>query len=166
MTDGNGSGDSVVIERTFDAPVERVWQLWTDPEQFKEWYGPSGATITVADFDVRVGGTRKVCMEVESPAGAMVMWFVGKHLEVVEHQRLTYTEAMADEAGNTISPAQRGMPAEHPTMTEVRVQFAAEDGRTRMVMTHVGIPAGSPGEAGWSMAFDKLAAVIAAASAP
>jgi uncharacterized protein YndB with AHSA1/START domain len=45
MTDTEGSRDAVVIERTFDAPVDLIWQMWTDPEHFKEWFGPTGATI-------------------------------------------------------------------------------------------------------------------------
>src|SRR5436309_325295 len=74
MTD-NPSRDRVVIERTFDAPVEHMWQMWTDPEHFKAWYGPEGASIPIAKMDVRVGGTRLVCMEVQTPNGPMQMWF-------------------------------------------------------------------------------------------
>jgi hypothetical protein len=43
-------------------------------------------------------------------------------------------------------------------VTEVHVDLAAIEGGTRVVLTHVGIPSGSPGAAGWSMALDKLAA--------
>jgi uncharacterized protein YndB with AHSA1/START domain len=45
MTDENGPQDAVVIERTFDAPVGLIWQMWTDPDHFAAWYGPDGATI-------------------------------------------------------------------------------------------------------------------------
>jgi hypothetical protein len=51
-------------------------------------------------------------------------------------------------------------PAGHPTTTEVRVELTGVDGRTRMLMTHLGVPADSPGAAGWSIAFDKLAALV------
>ena len=67
--DDRGSEQAVVIERDFDAPVELIWQMWTDPEHFKAWYGPTGAAIPVAKMDVRVGGTRLVCMEFASPDG-------------------------------------------------------------------------------------------------
>jgi len=151
--------DAVVIDRTFAAPVERIWQMWTVPEHFQAWYGPTGATIPVANMDVRVGGARLVCMEVQTPDGPMQMWFSGEYLEVVEHQRLVYTEAVADEHGSPLvgSPDPDGL-----QVTEVRVELSAVDGGTRMVMTHLGIPAGSPGEAGWAMAFDKLDATLAA----
>ncbi len=155
MTDN----DAVVIERTFDAPVDLIWQMWTEPDHFKAWYGPDGATIPVAKMDVRVGGSRLVCMEVSPPGGPMRMWFAGEYREVVENQRLVYTESMSDEHGNVTSPA--GMAVGHPVTTEVLVELEDLGGRTKMVMTHSGIPADSPGAAGWAMALDKLAIHVA-----
>ena len=153
--------DAVVIERTFDAPVDLIWKMWTDPEHFKAWYGPDGTTIPVAKMDVRVGGSRLVCMEVSPPGGPMQMWFTGEYREVVENERLVYTESMSDEHGNVSSPPGEGSAGGHPMTTEVRVELEDLRGRTRMVMTHVGIPSDSPGAAGWAMAFDKLAAHVA-----
>jgi uncharacterized protein YndB with AHSA1/START domain len=160
MTNTSGSQDAVTIERSFDAPVDLIWQMWTDPQHFAAWYGPDGATIPVAKMDVRVGGTRLISMQVQTPNGAMQMWFTGEYREVVDNKRLVYTESMADENGNVLSPADMGMPAGHPTTTEVRVELEDVDGRTKMVMTHAGIPADSPGATGWAMAFDKLTAHV------
>lgn len=53
------SQDSVTIERTLDAPVALVWQMWTEPDHFASWYGPTGARVSVAEMDVRVGGHRR-----------------------------------------------------------------------------------------------------------
>jgi uncharacterized protein YndB with AHSA1/START domain len=145
----------VVIDRTFAAPIEVVWQLWTTAEHFGAWYGPVGARVTVEAFDVRVGGKRRISMEVDTPGGPMRMWFTGEHLEVVEPVRLVYTEAMTTSDGHVAAPAG------HPSTTEVRVELTAVDGGTRMVLTHVGVPAGSPGAAGWAMALEKLAAHLA-----
>jgi len=160
MIDSGGSQDAVRIERTFDAPVDLIWQMWTDPEHFAAWYGPAGATMPVAEMDVRVGGTRLVCMEVTTPNGPMQMWFTGEYREVVENKRLVYTESMSNESGDIIAPSDMGMPSGHPTTTEVRVELEVLGGRTKMVMTHIGIPADSPGAVGWAMAIDKLAAHI------
>ena len=60
--------------------------MWTEPEHFRSWYGPDGATIPVAKMDVRVGGTRLVCMEMQTPNGAMQMWFTGEYREVVDNR--------------------------------------------------------------------------------
>jgi hypothetical protein len=69
---------------------------------------------------------------------------------------------MSDEHGNVLSPADMGMPEAHPATTEVRVELEDLGGRTKIVMTHTGIAAGSPGAAGWTMAIDKLAARLEA----
>lgn len=163
MTDDPDTQNAVVIERDFDAPVDLVWQMWTEPDHFREWYGPDGAVISTADMDVRVGGTRLVCMEMQTPNGAMQMWFTGEYLEVIENERLVYTESMSDEHGNVLAPADVGMPEDHPTTT-ITVELDTRDGRTKMVMTHAGIPADSPGAAGWTMALDKLATRVLALS--
>lgn len=163
MTEDPSSQEAVVIERVVDAPPEFVWRLWTEPEHFKAWYGPTGATIPVARMDVRVGGARHVCMEMQTPNGAMQMWFTGEYREVVEPRRLVYTESMSDEHANVLSPSDLGMPEGHPTTTEVIVELEDLGGRTNMVLTHVGIPPDSPGAAGWNMAFDKLVAHVDAA---
>jgi hypothetical protein len=69
---------------------------------------------------------------------------------------------MSDEHGNVLSPSDMGMPDGHPTKTEIAVELEDIDGRTKMVMTHTGIPEGSPGAAGWTTAFTKLVAYIEA----
>jgi uncharacterized protein YndB with AHSA1/START domain len=152
------STDSVVIERVFDAPVEVIWKMWTEAEHFRSWYGPTGATIPVAKMDVRVGGARLICLEMQMQNGPMQMWFAGEYLEVVEHERLVYTEAISDEHGAITAASADGA----HDLTEVTVELNAVDGHTRMVMTHLGVPAGSAGAAGWNMAFDKLREAVEA----
>lgn len=161
MTESN-EPDAVALERRFDAPADLIWKLWTDPAHFAEWYGPDGATIQVATMDVRPGGLRHVSMEMSTPRGAMRMWFVGEHLDVLPNERLVYTESVSDEHGNVLPPEAAGMPPGHPTVTEVRVELDERDGVTTMTLTHIGIAADSPGAAGWTMALDKLAARVAA----
>src|SRR2546426_2253062 len=55
------------IVRVFDAPRERVWKAWTDPEQVKSWWGPRSFTAPFAKIDLRVGGKYLYCMR--SPDG-------------------------------------------------------------------------------------------------
>ena len=156
----NDAPDAVVIERTFDAPPSLIWALWTRPEHFAAWYGPTGARIPVADMDVQVGGRRLICMEMDTPNGPMQMWLVGEYREISPTDRLVYTESMSNEAGDVVDPASMGMEG-HPAETEVIVELEDVGGRTRMVMTHAGVPADSPGAMGWNMALDKLERHIA-----
>lgn len=160
MTDNVSARDAVVIERSFDAPAHVIWQMWTEPEYLKAWYGPDGVTIAAAKMDVRVGGIRLIGMEMETPGGLMQMWFTGEYREVVADRRLVYTESISDGDGNIVPPSDMGLPEGHPTTTEVTVELHPEGDRTRMVMTHAGISEDSPGAGGWTMAFAKLAAYV------
>ena len=146
----------VKIERTFDAAIEDVWNMWTDPELFKSWYGPNGMSVPVAEMDLTVGGTRKVCMEMQTPERTMSMWFIGVYKEITPPSRLVYTESMCQEDGTLIPPQAMGMPEGHPDVTDVIVDLIKADGKTKMTMVHIGVPAGSAGEGGWNQAFDKL----------
>jgi uncharacterized protein YndB with AHSA1/START domain len=53
----------ITFDRTYDAPLTRVWQAWTEPDQLRQWWGPEKTTITDCDIDLRVGGTIRVVME-------------------------------------------------------------------------------------------------------
>ena len=160
MTD---TPDWVRIERTFDADIQDVWNMWTDPQKFQSWYGPKGMSIPVAEMDVTVGGTRKICMEMAMPDRTMQMWFIGVYKEINAPTRLVYTESMCDESGTIIPPEQMGMPEGHPDITEVIVDLREENGKTLMTMVHAGVPTGTAGEGGWLQAIDKLGAQLSAA---
>lgn len=150
----------VKITRQFDAPIEAVWNMWTDSGMFQQWYGPMGMSVPVAEMDVAVGGTRKICMEMSTPERSMSMWFIGVYKEVSAPSRLVYTESMCDADGAFISPQSMGMPEGHPDVTEVIVDLSETGGTTTMTMVHVGVPEGSAGGGGWNQAFDKLATVL------
>jgi uncharacterized protein YndB with AHSA1/START domain len=96
--------------------------------------------------------------------GPAQMWFIGQHLEVIEPTRLVYTEVMADQHGQPISPESLGMPAGTPGTTEVTVVLEELSGGTRVALTHAGVAAESGAARGWSGAFDKLAAELRAAT--
>jgi uncharacterized protein YndB with AHSA1/START domain len=151
----------VQIERIFDAPIDLIWSMWTEPEHFANWYGPMGAKIPNADMDVRVGGRRSIAMEMATPGGPMKMFFVGEYREVSPKTRLVYTEAMADAEGNAMTAEQMGMPAGAPMETSIIVELEELGDQTRMTMTHIGVPAESPGGQGWTMAIDKMQARVA-----
>ena len=140
----------VVIERVVDAPISQVWTMWTDPQHFAAWYGPSGATIGTVRFDLRPGGERIVAMTVQTPDGERTIWFTGEHVEIDEPHLLVYTEAMTEGDGGT----------PRTPVTTVRIELTNETGQTRLLLTHHGVPADSPGATGWQMALDKLQAIL------
>lgn len=159
MSDKIVSEDAIVIERTFNAPIDLIWQMWTQPEHFKNWYGPQGFTVPVYEMDVRVGGKRLFCMETQTPDGTMKMWLTGEYTEIVPKVRLVYTESMADEQGNVIPPPDDS----YPGITEITVLLEDLGGRTKMTMTHTGVPASDDGATeGWVQAMNKMAGQVEA----
>lgn len=151
----------VRIERDFDADIETVWNMWVDPDLFASWYGPMGFTVPSAEMEFEIGGTRTVCMEMATPDQTVRMWFTGQYKLIDAPHRLVYTESICDEDGHVVSPQSIGMPEGTPEVTEIHVTLTEIGGKTRMVMEHRGVPAGSPGEGGWRQAFDKLAGELA-----
>jgi uncharacterized protein YndB with AHSA1/START domain len=105
-------------------------------------------------MNLRVGGKRLICMA--SPDGSRKMWTAGEYVEIVPTTRLVYTESPSDEHGAVISPADMGMPKGYPTTTEITVLLEDLGGRTKMMMTHAGMPATSAAGEGWNQAFGKM----------
>ena len=150
----------LVIERVFDAPLERVWEAWTDPEQMKKWWGPKDFTAPTVEIDLKEGGKYLNCMR--SPDGHE-FWSTGVYREIVPMERLVITDSFADEQGNVVPGAHYGMP-DVPLETEVTVTFEDQEGKTKMTLRHAGMPVGEHGsqaQSGWNESLDKLAASLA-----
>ncbi|MFI8828072.1 SRPBCC domain-containing protein [Streptomyces sp. NPDC053431] len=79
----------LVITRTFDAPVRRVWEAWTRPEHVRAWYGLASLTMSVCDIDLRPGGAWRWGQR--TPEGQEIV-FSGTYEEIVPAERLVYTE--------------------------------------------------------------------------
>lgn len=79
----------LTITRRFEAPVELVYRLWTDPDLMKRWWGIKGSTVPVCELDVRPGGKWRIEMRT---ADGTIYPNAGEYLEVVPNQRLVYTD--------------------------------------------------------------------------
>ena len=85
----------LVVTRTVNGPARIVFEAWTKPELFKQWWVPKsmGMFLRSCEMDVRVGG--KYRLEFEPDA----MAFFGTYLEVTPHSRLVWTNEEGDEGG-------------------------------------------------------------------
>ena len=151
---------TLTITRIFDAPRELVWRAWTEPEHFMRWWGPQIFTSPTCEIDLRVGGKFLWCME--WPDGRR-NYTTGEYLEIVPPERLAYSNCFADADGNIVPATYYGMPADIPLEMHVLVTFEDHDGKTKMTLTHAGLPAGEMSDMtsqGWNESFDKLAASL------
>jgi len=157
MSHHEGNGKSITITRVFNAPRERVWQRWTDPDQYMCWWGPKDFSAPYAKFDLRVGGKYLSCMR--GPDGKEY-WDTGIYKEIVEPNRIVYTDSFADEHGNVVPASYYGMGSDVPLEMEVELTLEDLGGRTRLTLEHCGLLEGEMLEqtkAGWNQSFDKLA---------
>jgi len=81
-------GTELVFERVFDAPRERVWRAFTDPEIVPHWWGRAGTVTTVAEMDVRPGGRWRY---VNSAPDRDDVAFYGEYIEITPPERFRWT---------------------------------------------------------------------------
>lgn len=95
--DKDHDANALIIVAEYDAPVERVWQLYADPRQLERFWGPPTWPATVVDHDLRPGG--RVTYFMTGPEGdrAGGYWDV---LEVDEPKRFLVVDGFGDESGN------------------------------------------------------------------
>ena len=90
----------VTIERTFKAPIERIWQAHTDSDLVAKWWGPRDLKTVIDKLEVRPGGQWRI---LHQEAGGKEHWFHGQYSEVVEPTKLSRTfvyEPMPDQVMN------------------------------------------------------------------
>jgi uncharacterized protein YndB with AHSA1/START domain len=107
----------LVLTRLIDASPDKVFKAWTDPELLKQWFAPLPYTTPVAELDVRPGGANLIVMR--GPDG-VEMPNRGVYLEVVENERVVFTDAYTS----------AWAPSEKPFMTVI-LTFEDEGGKTR-----------------------------------
>ncbi|MDX2204706.1 MAG: SRPBCC family protein [Hyphomicrobiaceae bacterium] len=108
MTASSGSDRELVVAREFAAPARVVFDAWTKPELFKQWWTPKsfGVSLRSCDMDVRAGGHYR--LEFSHAASGQAMTFFGRYLEVTPHTRLVWTNDEGGGALTTVTFEERG----------------------------------------------------------
>jgi uncharacterized protein YndB with AHSA1/START domain len=97
----------LAVTRTFNAPARIVFEAWTQPELFRQWWVPKsmGMSLLSCEMDVRVGGRYRL----EFAHGDSQMAFFGTYKEVTPHSRLVWTNDESDGgAVSTVTFEERG----------------------------------------------------------
>jgi len=123
-----GQDRQFVISRTFDAPRDLMWKIWTERDHLAKWFGPKGVTIVSAKNDLRVGGVFHYGMKT---ADGKMMWGKWIYREIVPPQRLVFIVSFSDEQGGV---ARHPLNAEWPLETLSTVTFAEQDGKTEVTV--------------------------------
>ena len=122
----------VIVERTYRAPVEELWDLWTTQVGFESWWGPQGFRVEVHTLDARVGGALEYDMIADSAEAIAAMKQMGQPLshgtrgrfaEVEPHRRLRLVHVIDF------------VPGSAPYESTIEVEFHASGEHARMVVT-------------------------------
>jgi uncharacterized protein YndB with AHSA1/START domain len=152
------------INRSFDAPLDRMFEVWTDPKHVSRWTPPKGFVMEFIKVDIRPGGEGFYRMSM--PDGSNPMYGKTQYLEITRPDRIVYTQQFCDENGKI---ARHPMAPTWPEtmLTTVRL-FSEGPEQTRVTLTWE--PYGKPEPAeidtfvkarsgmtgGWTGSFDKL----------
>jgi uncharacterized protein YndB with AHSA1/START domain len=156
----------ITMERTFDAPIEDVWDLWTTKEGLESWWGPEGFGITVHAIDLRAGGEMRYAMRPIAPEQIEFMKRSGMPLvtevqatyrEIAPRQRLVFVQ-VADfvpgvAAYDITTVVELGETAGHVRMI-VTIDAMHDERWTEMAVK------------GWESQLGKAARALAAARKP
>lgn len=152
-----------VINRTFDASIDRIFEMWTNPEHFSQWLPPTGFTMRFLKTDIKEGGQ---CFYEMTDGAKTTMYGQSKYLEIRKPDRIVYTQQFCDENQKisrhphaptwpetmltTVTLAEEG-----PHQTRVTVAWEVYGKATRdEVDAFVKAKAGMT--QGWTGSFDKL----------
>ena len=144
-SEASSRAPTLVIKRTFEAPRDLVWKVWSDPDQAKHWWGPKGFTLPFVEMDQRVGGKWRAQMR--SPDGKDY-WQHGVYREIVPPEKTVYTFIWDSEP-------------EHEML--VTVTFATRGNKTEMTFKQEGFKSADEKaghEDGWNQTFDRLVAYL------
>jgi uncharacterized protein YndB with AHSA1/START domain len=142
----------LVVTRTFNAPARIVFEAWTRPELFKQWWAPKSVGMSLLDceLDVRTGGRYRLVFA----HGGSNMEFFGRYIEVIPHSRIVWTNEEAEDGG--------------PVTT---VTFEEKEGKTLLVLIELYpskealdavMASGETSTSGMDESFDQLDEVLAA----
>ena len=133
--------NKVVIERVFNAPVELLWKIWTQPEYIKKWFGSDpGGTVLSADINLFPGG--KYSISFSDSNGSLHTAF-GEYLEIIECSTLHFSFEWKSEPDH---------------ISELIVEFIPKAEQTITILTHTNLNPNSVHgyTEGWNGTMDKI----------
>jgi uncharacterized protein YndB with AHSA1/START domain len=155
------------IARSFDADIERLYQMWTDPEHLARWLSPTGATMRFLRAEPRVGGSSFYAM---TGADGRIMHGLVRYLALEKPNRIVYTQQFCDDEENITRPpffehwpetmlTTVELAPEVPDRTRVTVRWEPVDGATPADIAEFVRQRGGM-TMGWTGSFEKLESLL------
>ena len=150
------------ISRTFDAPLQVVWDAWTQREQLMQWFGPKGFTMPTAKLDLRPGGDFHY--QLLGP-NDLEMWGKFTYREIVPLRRMVWLHTFSDASGGLM---RHPLSATWPVKMLSTATFSERDGKTTVTIEMIALEASAQEQKtfddshggmqqGWTGTFEQLA---------
>ena len=138
-------GLDLKLERVLNAPRELIFSLWSQPEHLRRWWGPADCALAHAEFDFRIGGRYRCCLQYPERN----YWMRGVYRDIREAERIVFTHGWENDDGEV----------EIDTLITVEL-FVLEQDRTRLVFHQRGFASPASRDShieGWDSCLDRLA---------
>lgn len=133
--------NSVKIEKLFNAPVNLLWAIWTEPTFINQWFGSDEkGTVNMVNIDLSVGGKYKIAFRDSDGSNHTAL---GEFIEIIPFSKLLYTWEWESESGHT---------------SKVQVDFIQKQENTLLILTHSLLNPNSTHSylEGWNGALEKI----------
>ena len=117
------------ISHHFDAPLPAVWQAWSEPERFAQWWGPEGCSVQLKQMDFRPGGVLHYAMVWP---GMPALWGKFVYGPIVPQHSIAFTNGFSNEAGDT---TRAPFFDNWPLQVANTVTFTEHDGQTTLALS-------------------------------
>jgi uncharacterized protein YndB with AHSA1/START domain/predicted transcriptional regulator len=157
----NNETRDIIITRILNAPVETLWNLWTDPAALTQWWGPQDYTSPSAHIDLREGGAYLFAMQAPAEQGGLVSYTAGTYAKIAPMERLEFTQNLSDEAG--VPLPDEALPDGFSQNIYTIVEFRDVNGLTELTITEKGWTRSLMAVfsyAGMHQSLDKVAALL------
>jgi len=146
----------LLITHLFDAPIEVVFEAWTDPEKLRRWYAPDGCTIEYKSIEVKKGG--QFHYQMHDPLHGDC-WIIGTYLEILQPEKLVFTMRFTNENGDMTDELADGISTLWPGEILTTVTFESIVNQTKATI-HETVSEEKARKTGaylgWIMMFNKL----------
>lgn len=121
--------NSFTLSHEFDAPIEKVFDAWTDADQLARWFAPMGYTMRSLQSDIKPGGVNHYCMTSEH---GLKMWGKFFYKDIIKPFKLSYTQVYSNEEGGI---ERHPMIKNFPIEIFTTVMLDEKDGKTILKLT-------------------------------
>jgi len=150
----------LIIKRTFDAPIDKIWDSFTIPELLQKWWSPEGLNLSHVSVDLKKDGLFRYCFK---GMDGGEFWGRGIYQNISKPVHLSYFDTFTNAMGTPVPPSHFGLPGDKIIESLVDFAFLERDTKTEMTLlgdNYFDDSMTKDMTKGWNSMFDKLDSIL------